>query len=148
MFAMSSLAARSAASRTAAGSITRRKSCRSRKNSGVSPTRDRHMITSRSNQFQRCDGSTLVSTFELLVIKPFAASDFTESRMTVRLTPSSTHTIGSGGIAAPTGLQTLIIAKVYMPNGLPCTFLIMREQLTSKMNAVEFCDANLNPMMI
>ena len=103
MAAMSSGVARSAARRTAAGSTSRRSSCRSRRNSLDRPARDCHATTSGSNQFHCVSASTRVPTLGPVTSRPLAISDLTASRITVRLTPSSTHSIGSGGNELPTG---------------------------------------------
>jgi hypothetical protein len=58
-------------------------------------------MTSGSNQFQRSSGSTRVPTLGPVMISPLATSDFTASRTTVRLTPNSSHSMGSAGIGAP-----------------------------------------------
>ena len=100
---MSCGVARSAASLTPAGSTTRRNSCRSRRNSRVSPMRDCQATTSGSNQFHCSDGSTRVPTLGPVTSIPLATSDFTASRTTVRLTPSSSPSVGSGGIDVPGG---------------------------------------------
>jgi hypothetical protein len=92
--------ARSAAMRTAAGSTTRRSSCRSRRNSRVRPALLCQATTSGSNQFHWSDGSTRVPTLGPVTSRPLATSDLTASRTTVRLTPSSSHSVGSGGIDA------------------------------------------------
>ena len=88
--------------RTAAGSMTRRSSCRSRRKSRVKPARVCHDTTSGSNQFQLSAGSTRVPTLGPATSRPLAASDFTASRTTVRLTPNSSHSSGSAGSVAPT----------------------------------------------
>ncbi|MNT62542.1 hypothetical protein D3C72_2002700 [compost metagenome] len=58
-------------------------------------------MTSASNQFHWSGGCTRVPTFGPLVTRPLAISDLIDSRTTVRLTPSSSHKSGSGGIDAP-----------------------------------------------
>ena len=62
---------------------------------------DCHMMTSGSNQFHWSGSSTRVPTLGPLLTSPLAISDFTASRTTVRLTPSSSHSMGSGGMGAP-----------------------------------------------
>jgi hypothetical protein len=42
-----------------------------------------------------------VPTLGPVVTRPLATSDLTASRTTVRLTPSSSHSAGSGGTEAP-----------------------------------------------
>jgi hypothetical protein len=78
-----------------------RNSCSSRRKSRVRPLRLCQPTTSASNQFQRDASSTRVPTFGPVLTRPLATSDFTASRTTVRLTPSSSHSRGSGGTASP-----------------------------------------------
>jgi hypothetical protein len=85
---MSAAVARSAARRTAAGSTTRRSSCRSRRNSRVRPALLCQATTSGSNQFHCSPGSTRVPSLGPVTSRPLATSDLTASRTTVRLTPS------------------------------------------------------------
>jgi len=58
-------------------------------------------MTSGSNQFHWSSLSTRVPTLGPVDTSPLAISDLTASRTTVRLTPSSSHSSGSGGTTAP-----------------------------------------------
>ena len=67
------------------------------------PLRACQAITEGSNQFHSSCGSTRVPTLGPVTTRPLATSDLMASRTTVRLTPSASHSTGSGGRLLPAG---------------------------------------------
>ena len=81
-------------------------------------------MTSGSNQFQRSEGSTRVPTLGPVLSMPLATSDLIASRTTVRLTPSSSPSSGSGGRLAPGTWRPATMASPRRSRLWPSTFLI------------------------
>ena len=94
--------ARAAANAAASGSMTERVSSSASSRLRSSPSSRRiQPRTSRSSRVHSCRGRTWVPWRGLTLSNPFATRIFTASRTTVRLMPSSSHSSGSAGKAAP-----------------------------------------------